>query len=203
MRHILNPSFTLLLGACAQGSLPPVDAGDTGLGSATADSGSDGSSDGGGTTTDSENSQPEDSGSPGGPDFSTWLGARTFSYDTYGDVYDCEGDEIGETGSLIEGTLAASMSAACVSCDLFYELIPAKETACGWINITSPTWRGLVLGDTWAQIYSIQMDGGQVEAVELLDQEAAYDGHTISYAYQIDYGVTLDITGWVTFPGAP
>lgn len=132
------------------------------------------------------------------PDYSVWDGARTFSYTSdWGDCTEST-NEFGE--ELLEGDTYDQLLEACPDCEHLYEVGVSPDELCDWIGLSDPTYRGLVLGEGWAAVYGFDWDwSGDVEA-DLLDDDADFDGWTLSYAYELEYAVTLAVTGTVTFP---
>lgn len=184
----------LMVGCSGTGTLVQSDKGTPDdSGAATIDSGGGGSRDTGG----------DDSG--GGlepqPDYSVWQGSRVFSYDSYWDGYDCSGDDVGESGHELTGSDRDRLAVGCPACQHFYEVTPDSDHACDWIRLASPTWRGLVLGDGWAQVFAFDDEG----VAELLDGAATFDGWTLDYHYTAEpyHNVEVDVVGQVTFPPVP
>jgi hypothetical protein len=191
--------LTLLaaLTGCGSGKVGAVPdgavAGDTG---ATA-------ADGGGT---------DDSGDTGGdtaeapavptPDWGVWQAELRFSYDTWGDAYDCAGDTMAETGeALTSGATFEEMAALCPSCTLFYETAFERTTVCDWIDLPEGDLRGVSLGEDWAAVYRFdQTDAGLT--MELMDSNAAFDGWSFTFEYTFSYWVDVDVVGVVTWPEA-
>lgn len=193
----------LALGACEGGSVQlggkGGGAGDSGGGHddsgtpETDDTGDDSSAD------DSGDDSADDTAPPAPmPDYSVWDGSRTFSYSSsWGDCSEST-TEFGE--EITEGDTYDALVEACPDCERIYEIGVSPDELCEWIGLSDPTYRGLVFGDDWAAVYGFDWGwDGDVEA-DLLDSDASFDGWTISYGYELDYGVTLEIEGSLTFP---
>ena len=136
------------------------------------------------------------------PDLSVWQADLTFSYDTWGDTYDCAGDTITESGSAIEsGSTYDDMVALCPSCTAFYQTSFETTTVCDWIDLPEGDMRGVALGDTWAAVYRFdETDSGLT--MDLMDSNAPFDGWSFQFDYTFSYWVDVDVVGVVTYPEA-
>jgi hypothetical protein len=190
--------FIALSAGCGSGKVGVV-GGDTGTVSASdtaaaTDSGAVGDS-GGDTGTAKEPQEPL-------PDLSVWQADLTFSYDTWGDSYDCVGDTITESGSAIEsGSTYDDMVELCPSCTVFYETSFDTTTVCDWIELPEGDLRGVSFGDTWAAVYRFdETDSGLT--MDLMDSNAPFDGWAFEFEYVFSYWVDVDVVGVVTYPEA-
>lgn len=169
------------------------DTGDTGDSGTTdsGDSGDSGSTDTGDSGTTDTATEPE-------PDYSVWSGTRTFSYES--DWGDCT-ESVEESGEAeTSGDAYDAMIGACPSCDYVYVVDLSADSVCDWISLANPTYRGLILGDGTATVYTFGQDRDGDVYAEALDDSADFDGWNLGYAYEIDYGVTIAVTGALVFP---
>lgn len=185
-RSLLLP---LLLLACNSGKIDaPAEATDTGEPDVEEDVDT-------GDTGEEPEPDPE-------PDFSVWEASRQFTIDAEWDDYDCEA-EVTETGTeLTSGSAYEELQAMCPSCSHFYEVSLSTDEICDYLPISQDPYRGITLGDDWAQVYRFGEDRrGDLEMDEL-DLGASFDGWTITYT-------TTSYEGWlgeisavstVTFP---
>lgn len=173
------------------GDTGTVGAGDT---AAATDSGA-ASDSGAGADTAAEPQEPV-------PDLSVWQADLTFSYDTWGDAYDCAGDLVTESGSAIEsGSTYDAMVELCPSCTSFYETTFDATVVCDWIELPEGDLRGVALGDTWAAVYRFdETDSGLT--MDLMDSNAPFDGWSFEFEYVFSYWVDVDVVGVVTYPEA-
>lgn len=184
----------LALGACSPtiaGKVTP----DTGLTGADGADGSDGADDTG--TDGTEDPEPE-------PDFTVWEGSRTFTVDSRYDDYDCEGDEVAESGvEVTSGAVFEAIQEQCPLCSHVYEIEVATDEACGWIPLATTVWRGLVLGEDSAQVYRFAEADGRIEADDL-DLAASFDGWAITYDYTAaeEWWGSIEVDGQLAFPEA-
>ena len=185
----LAPLLCILV-ACS----PTIDGkgvGDSGVATADGADGADGTDDSGAT----DGTEPV-------ADTAVWEGTRTFMVDARYDDYDCDGDTVAETGvELTSGSVYDAMMAACPLCDHVYEVQVERDEACGWIELQTSVWRGLVLGEGSAQVYRFTEDGGRVE-LDALDLAATFDGFALGYQYVAaeEWWGQIDVTGQLTFP---
>ena len=190
----------LLLGplALATACTPTIDGKgtlDTGVTTADGADGTDGADDTG--TDGTEEPEPE-------PDFSVWQGSRTFVVDSRYDEYDCDGDEVAESGvEITSGAAYDAIMAECPLCDHIDEVEVERDEACEWIPLATTIWRGLVLGEGSAQVYRFDEEDGRVESDDL-DLAATYDGWTVTYDYvgAEEWWGSILISGQVAFPEA-
>jgi hypothetical protein len=193
----MSRSLVLLLpvlAACNSGKIDAPDDGgttdDTGEPAVVADDTGDT-----GEEEEEEVAEPE-------PDFSVWEGSRRFVYDSQWDDYDCD-EEIFETGAEItSGADHAQLSEMCPACDHFYEISLSTDELCGYLPVDQSPYRGLALGDDWAQVFRFGEDRRGDLEMEELDLGASFDGWTVSYAYTagLGWGGDIEITGSVVFP---
>lgn len=152
-----------------------------------------------GETGDSTETGAETAEEPA-PDYALWRGSRRFTAES--DYWDCD-EETNEFGEeLTDGDELDAMRDACPSCERFYEVGVSPDEVCDYVGLADPAYRGLVLGDGWAAVYSFSFESwdDEVEAT-LLDSEADFDGWTITYDYEVDfYSTELAVAGVVTFP---
>lgn len=179
-----------LLG-CSANTLKIGDSGDL-SGDSADNTGADSDDPGGDDSpVDSEPPAPE-------PDYSQYSGTLTFSYEVWGTT--CEGELVNETAQAAEADEAAALADACPACDWFYRASLDKGEVCGWIDIAEDDWRGVVLGDSWAQIYRFDASDGGYDAT-LLDDGAGFDGWTITFDTTFSYwGVDVRVEGSYTYP---
>lgn len=123
------------------------------------------------------------------PDTSVWEGSRTVYYG------DCEeplyetGYELGPDWDYYDWAMEN-----CPDCDHLYYVDVTPETVCG-IRVTTPVYRGLVLNEPDAEVWSFSYQGAYA-----LDDRASFDGFVVEYAYN-NNGV--DIEGRLEFPELP
>ena len=91
-------------------------------------------------------------------------------------------------------------AAACPTCEHLYQIDISSDSVCGWVALSNPAYRGLVLGSDWAAVYSFSTDWSGDVTADLLDSSADFDGWILTYSYVSDsYGIDIDITGQVAF----
>ena len=163
-----------------------------------ADADSDADSD-----TDADSDADTDADPEPVPNFDVWEGERTFYVDYYDDRYDCTGDTIGEAGDrMSSGSDYNALQDACPSCTYIYAVSPDAGNACGdWVQLSDPSYRGLIFDGDQVSYVFFQVDRGSVSATTL-DDNAGWDGFTVTYTYEMDwyYGSVLTVDGSVTFP---
>lgn len=170
------------------GAPDDTDGSDTGTGADSADSGDSADS--------ADSAEPEPTA-----DYSRWEGGRVFTLDT--SWWSCEDETAESAGPVGDASLASGMADACPSCEQLYEVSVSPDTICDYIGLSDPAYRGVVLGDTWAAVYSFSEDSDGDVSVDLLDSHADFDGWTLTYAYTIDfYGQDLEVEGTMRFSEA-
>ena len=180
----------LLALACGQSAIVLEDTG-SGVSDADADTDSDADTD---TDTDTDTgTEPQ-----WVADFSWWEGERNFFYDS--DWYTCD-DTVGESGPEIDKSDRdwSYFAEVCPSCQHFYEVEPDEDSACdGYVSL-GQTWRGLEIDGDSASVHLIRDNDGLEEYGS--DESATFDGQTVDYFYEFEYGygITIDITGTATF----
>jgi hypothetical protein len=137
--------------------------------------------------TDADTDLPE-------PDYSVWEGTRNFYYD-YGGGCD---DTVTETGTAIqEGEPERhELERLCPDCAWFYLVHVSPDEVCGWVDMATETYRGVVFSDDQAEVW--RLDYGQATLLDTGD----FDGWTIDYFYEID-DYWMEVTGQVSYPEAP
>jgi hypothetical protein len=139
-----------------------------------------------------------DSASPGdtdtdtdtdeGVDFSTWSGAREFSYDVCKGRLEETGERLGEDSPILPQT-----ERYCGDCDHWYELDIGPDVACGF-DVTQRSFRGLRLQeDDAVEIFYMDVGG---EDGGLLATGAWEDPTQVTYEYYID---TIRLSGVIDF----
>lgn len=179
-----------LLAACKANTLTLGDSGAAEDGS-PADSGAPGD-DSGGDDSPVDSTPPEPQ-----PDLSQYSGTLTFSYESWGG---CDGDTVTETATEVSVEDHPELRDACPACDHFYQITLDRGEVCEWVDVLEEDWRGLVLGDTWAQVYRFdETDDGFSET--LLDNGAEFDGWTVEFETAFSYwGLDVQVEGVYTFP---
>jgi len=157
--------------------------------------------------TDTGSAAVDDSSEPAAPeaDFSQYTSSVHWSYDTWGEDYDCEDDMV-ETGEAVtdEDDLEA-LQAACALCDHFYVANFDKEAICDYSTTHSvgEDYRGFVLDDDAgvAQVYRFDESDGDFEP-ELLDGGATWDpeAFTITFSGSLDWYGTMSYDVELAFP---
>jgi hypothetical protein len=187
-------TFALLLvsTACMPVGVLSVDPEDTNLPDGDTDTDTDADSDtdadaDADADTDADTDVPQ-------PDFTVWEGTRNFYYD-YGGGCD---DTVTETGTAIqEGDAGYSeLERLCSDCDWFYMVNVSPDEVCGWVDMATETYRGLVIDDDQVEVW--RLDYGDATLLDTGD----FDGWTIDYFYEID-DYWMEVTGQVVFPEAP
>lgn len=184
--------------ACGGGTLTV--SGDTGAVTAADDTGLTG--DTGGTTDTLDTVDTEDT-TPPDPiaDTSVWSSELTFNYDGWGTDYDCVDEVITETSAPPTEQELVLLSAECPACTAFYDTTPSTSQICGWLDLPTSELRGLVLGDTWAQVYRFSGNVDDGFTGEILDSAATFDGWTAAFSATLTIWWTdLDVDGVVSFP---
>ncbi len=157
------------------------------------------------TTDDSavDSAPPVDSDPPEPQtDFSSYEGLMHWTYDTWGDSYDCE-DDVEEQGEAVEddGDLEGLLE-ACPLCDHFFVGSVGDVKICDYDTHALPSedWRGLVLDDEAgvAQVYRFDEDGGRFSE-ELLDGGASWDGAVVSFETELSWYGEMKVEGTLTF----
>lgn len=135
------------------------------------------------------------------PDTSQYTVELTWVFDSIGDGWDCTDTSI-ETGVPVSDELTLQgMAEVCPLCDHFYIATQDEQPCEGGLNVPDPDYRGVVLGDGAAQLYQIEYDDGDYEAVPL-DMAATYDGWTLGFSavpFEI-WGTDLNVSGTWQFP---
>jgi hypothetical protein len=136
-------------------------------------------------------------------DFSSYEGALHFTYDTWGDSYDCEDDFTEEGEEVDDEDDLEGLVEACPLCDHFYVgSVGSGARICDYDTHELPAedWRGLVLDDEAgvAQVYRFDGDDGQFTA-ELLDGGASWDGAVVEFETTLSWYGDLKVEGTLTF----
>lgn len=135
------------------------------------------------------------------PDNSRYTVELTWFFDSAVDSLDCTDTSI-ETGVPVTDQLTLEgMAQVCPLCDYFYIATQDEQPCDGNLRVPDPDYRGVVLGDSAAQLYQIEHDSGEYETVEL-DMAAAYDGWTLDFSavpFEI-WGAELTVSGTWQFP---
>ena len=151
----------------------------------------------GGETGDTEEVEPDPV-----PDNSRYTAELTWELDSVIDSWDCTDTTI-ETGEPVtDEDMLAAMTAVCPLCDYFYVATQDKEPCEGNLNVPDPDYRGVVLGESAAQLYQLDENDGDFESVPL-DMAAGFDGWTMSFKavpFEI-WGTDLHVSGTWEFPG--
>jgi hypothetical protein len=150
-----------------------------------------------GDTADTEEPEPDPV-----PDNARYTAELTWSLDSVVDSWDCTDTSI-ETGEPVsDEDMLEAMAEVCPLCDYFYVATQDEAPCDGDLNVPDPDYRGVVLGETAAQLYQLEEDDGEFEAIPL-DMAAAYDGWTLSFSavpFEI-WGTDLNVSGTWEFPG--
>ncbi|GEM_PF-2547134 len=139
------------------------------------------------------------------PDYSVWIGERTFTIDG------CT-ETTSETGYLLDedweyAQYLPDVEAACPACTHVYAITSVPDTLCGEA-ITAEDYRGVVLDSTGiTEVYRLESffvtkDYYWIWA-EVLDEAADFDGWSIDYFYEGDggwFGSDWEMEGRVDFP---
>lgn len=135
------------------------------------------------------------------PDNSRYTVEMTWVFDSVVDSWDCTDTSV-ETGVPVTDQLTLEgMAEACPLCDYFYIATQDSEPCDGNLNVPDPDYRGVVLGETAAQLYRMESNDGDYEAT-VLDQAASFDGWTLSFTavpFEV-WGSDLTVTGTWEFP---
>ncbi len=115
------------------------------------------------------------------PDFSGYQADLVWTYDTWGDSYDCTDISV-ETAIEVpeEDERHDGLRASCPLCAHFYEVSYDNSDVCDWIEIPDPDFRGMVFGEGSAQVYRFDEKDGEFSET-LLDNAATWDGWTLSF----------------------
>jgi hypothetical protein len=134
------------------------------------------------------------------PDFSAYEAQLEWTYDTWGDSYDCTDSTVEyATEITLEDDDYDALKDACPLCSNLYEITYDRAELCEWIDIPDPDFRGLVFGEGSAQVYRFdQRDEGFSE--DLLDNAATWDGWTLTFSADVSYFGELNVVGTTTFP---
>lgn len=136
------------------------------------------------------------------PDFSSYEATLDWTYDTWGDSYDCTDATVEFGTEIVEGDEAwDALNAACPLCGHFYDVTYDRAELCGWIDIPDPDYRGMVFGESSAQVYRFdERDGAFTE--DLLDNAATWDGWTLGFTANVSYLGDLNVVATTTYAEA-
>ena len=133
------------------------------------------------------------------PDFGRYEGQLAWTYDTWGDSYDCADASVETAVEIaVEDARYEGLTAACPLCAHFYEVTYDNAEVCGWIEIPNPDFRGMVFGEGSAQVYRFDEDDGDYQET-LLDNAAAWDGWTLSFSTDFQVFGDLFVDSAATF----
>lgn len=138
------------------------------------------------------------------PDMSTYTTDLSFTYDTWGDSYDCSDESAGTAVEITEGDEYDALKDTCALCDHFYVVTLDHTKMCDsdWLEVPQDDYRGLVLDEEAqaAQVYRFDEndDGSMTEM--LLDGSASWDGWVLTFGSTIDWlGGDMLVEGTITF----
>jgi hypothetical protein len=122
----------------------------------------------------------------------------------YDDEWDCTESSVESAEELTSGTTYDALADACRSCTYFYQVDVSPDEVCGWLGLSNPAYRGLILDGDQAELYTFYEDRDGIYASPI-DDRADFDGWTVSYVYedQGDSSYSLAISGSFTFPPLP
>lgn len=139
------------------------------------------------------------------PDMASYTSALSFTYDTWGEDYDCSDDAEGSGEEVVEGDAAYdALRDACALCDRFYVVTLDHTKMCDsdWLEVPQGDYRGLVLDEERgaAQVYRFdESDSGDMTEM-LLDGSATWDGWVLEFGSTIDWlGGDMLVEGTITF----
>ena len=122
-----------------------------------------------------------DSEQPVGPDMSRYQADLVWTYDTWGDSYDCVDKSRESAEEITTGHESyAGLRTACPECDHFYAVSYDNDVLCDWIEIPNPDYRGIALGSDDARVYRFDSSGSSFE-VMTLTEAAAWDGRSLEF----------------------